>query len=89
MGLPESSRLRRRASGLPCGIDTLLLAILADRAGQIVWSKLRKRSRPPSIAEQLLRDGKGKQSAVRSFSSGEEFERTRAEIVKGGGGIGD
>ncbi len=75
-GLGPNSRSKRRLSGAEVDANTLLLAIIADRLGLLVWAKTedgaREQNRPPSIAAELLGQ-KPADGPVESFASGEEF----------------
>ena len=87
MGLKEDSRIKLRLANQPVGLNTLLLAIMADRLGLLVWSKTKDgqkgRNQPKSFVESLNHVNKEPETMV--FESGEEFEKVKKEIIEGGG----
>lgn len=86
-GLSENSRIKRKMSGQRLPIDSLLLAVIADKLSALVWMQTKDgqhgRNYPPSIFEALTIDRTAKpQSDIKSYSSGEDFMRARAERMK-------
>lgn len=83
-GLPDSSRSMKRLTGLPCGMDTLLLAAIADRLSLLVWSKTKDaqkgRKRPQMITEGLLK--KSEKKDIESFGDVDSFEAARRRFFK-------
>lgn len=83
-GLPDNSRSIRRLTGLPCGMDTLLLAAIADRLSLLVWSKTKDaqkgRKRPQMITEGILK--KSEKKDIESFSDVDSFEAARRRFFK-------
>lgn len=83
-GLPDNSRSIGRLVGLPCGMDTLLLAAIADRLSLLVWSKTKNaqkgRKRPQMITEGLLK--KSEKKDIESFSDVDSFEAARRRFFK-------
>lgn len=84
-GLRDESRLKSKLSGNNIPINTYLLGYIADSLAFIAWTKTESakhnRNRPQSILESW-KNAKDKQEYM-SFDSAEEFERVRAEIIKG------
>ena len=84
-GLPDSSRIKRRLSGAPVALETLLLAMIADAVRVLVWQRSQAAadggSPPASIAEALTRPGKDRGGA--GFDTAEEFEAWRASMLGG------
>lgn len=83
-GLGPESRSKRRLSGAEVDVNTLLLAIIADRLGLLFWAKTEDGvngwNRPQSIAAKLL--GQTPEGPVESYASGEDFNaawKSRAE----------
>lgn len=83
-GLSENSRFARKMSGIKYSVDQLLLANIADSLAFIAWSKTkdaqRGRNKPKSIVKEWLDKT---ENDVVSFDTPEEFERARAQIIKG------
>ena len=74
-------------SGAKVSLDTYMLAVIADYLGWLVWSKTKdgqkNRNRPKSILDII--NGKGEEKEEnqnRTFTSGEEFERLRQELLE-------
>ena len=83
-GLPDNSRSIGRLVGLPCGMDTLLLAAIADRLSLLVWSKTKDaqkgRKRPQMITDGLLK--KSDKKDIEAFSDVDSFEAARRRFFK-------
>ena len=83
-GLPDNSRSMKRLTGLPCGMDTLLLAAIADRLSLLVWAKTKDaqkgRKKPQMITEGLLK--KSEKKDIESFSDVDSFEAARRRFFK-------
>lgn len=84
VGLPNSSRSKMALSGLPCEMDTLLLAAIADRLSLLVWAKTKDaqkgRNRPQMITEGLLRGAEKKD--IEAFADVDSFEAARKRFLK-------
>ena len=84
-GLRDDARIKMQLAGVETSVDRLLLALVADRLGLLVWAKTEDvkygRNRPQSFAERLAGAAKD-ESDVRSFADGAAFEAARAKIVK-------
>lgn len=78
-GLHDGSRIKRQISGMPCGVDTLINAVIADRLGLLVWLKTKDaehgRNKPASIVDMLMRK---EAPGEKAFDSAEAFEAARA-----------
>lgn len=90
VGLRDDSRIKMKMSGAKVPQDTLILSIVADRVGQLLWMFSEDGSkgvnRPPSLLEALFEEEfKEAGSDVLSFSSPEEFEQARRELLEKGG----
>ena len=84
-GLNESSRIKRRLSGLPAPFDTILLAIIADAVKTLVWQRtedgVKGINKPDSIAKAILdRDAERDQQG---FASVEEYNAWRNSMLEG------
>lgn len=88
-GLPPDSRIMRILTGQNVPMDTLLLAMIADRLGLLVWFRTKDgqkgRNRPGSILDALLdrkedRENDGPETAV--FDSVEAFEAARERLIR-------
>ena len=77
-GLREDSRIKMSLSGMRGSRTELLLAILADRLGLLVWFQTedgrRGVNRPRSIAEALLAPDSRPEGDVIAFDSARDFE---------------
>ena len=84
-GLPEDSRIMRRLSGARIGVDTALLARIADAAALLVWMNSkdgqRGANRPRSVLDILL--GAGEQEKPRGFESPAAFGAAWASLTGG------
>lgn len=85
-GLREDSRIMRKLSGSPVGIDTILLATIADALKILVWQNTedgrRNRNQPKSILDHL--QNREKKTESQGFESAAEFEAWRNSMLKGG-----
>lgn len=81
VGLREDSRIKLELSGQKWPMNTILTGLIADRLGSLMWgmSGSRRKDKPRSIVEMLLDTGGTKD--LQSFSSPEEFEQRRQEIL--------
>lgn len=76
-----------RLANQQVSLDTMLLALVADRLSTLVWFKTKDgqkgKNRPAMISESLGSDQR-KEKDVTVFESGEDFERTRLRLLGGG-----
>lgn len=88
-GLGPDSRSKMRLAGAKCHQETLLLAVIADRLGLILWGLTedgqKGRNRPASIAAALMGDGpeSGKDGGAESFATPEDFQRAWKQMTEG------
>lgn len=86
-GLRDDSRIKLKMSGQRVSMDTLLLASIVDRLSILVWSKTKDgqkgRNQPKSIVDSINKPIREKEGM--SFNTGEEFEKMKLKILKGGG----
>ena len=86
-GLGEGSRIRKKLSGALVGLDTLILAQIADALNLLVWFQTeagqKGEGRPASITA-LLRGKPVEQEESVGFDSAEDFDAWRASRLGGG-----
>lgn len=85
IGLKDDSRIKMKMSGQLVPMETLLLAGISDRLSILLWRQTvdgqKGRNRPTMILDTLTLK-MGKDSNVIVFSSGEDYEKTRNQILK-------
>lgn len=85
-GLREDSRIKKKLSGEKANTEEMLLAIIADRLGTLVWFNsedgAKRRNRPKSIFAELIGADEGKE--VQVFDCGKDFEAAWSEITREG-----
>ena len=90
-GLKDDSRIKMKLNGQKTPLDTLILAGISDKVNSLVWFQTedgqKGRNRPKSLADTLINYDKNdeKDDDMVVFHSGEDFERLRQELIKGGG----
>ena len=87
-GLPPDSRTIRQLSGQKLTLDTYLQAGILDSMQMLIYLYLKKNykgkyKKPESIINKLSGLGKEDENEIRSFRTAEEFERARAQLLKG------
>ena len=84
-GLRPSSRIMQKLSGIPCDLNTVLLALIADAARVLVWQNtedgVKGRNQPRSILAMLR--GAEQPAPGFGFDSAADFEAWRASMVGG------
>ena len=81
-GLRENSRIKSKLNGMKTGMDTFLLAAILDVLRKQLWAQTKGMEKPEMISPSLLiAKGEQKKETV-SYSSAEEFERARREILR-------
>lgn len=86
VGLRENSRIKMKLNDQKIPIDTLILAGIADRLSVLAWMQTadgRKGINRPTMLVDTLVNKKPKETDVVVFKSGEDFEKTRNEIITG------
>lgn len=75
VGLPDSSRIKRKYSGLNLTLDQMLLAMIVDGINISVWQRGggKKSRKPASIFKKLTEKEKPKDELM-SFRSPEDYE---------------
>lgn len=84
-GLPPESRVKSKKNNCPLNTTDTILAGIFDGLNNLMYmmSGKRHRKKPESLLDKLLNTEKTKkkQENVTAFSSVEEFERVRNEII--------
>lgn len=84
MGLRPDSRCKMLLSGDKVTLDTLLAAMIYDKLAWLQWAKTKDGARgvniPETVVSKLLGDSESK---PRGFTSIEEFEKARQELIGG------
>lgn len=88
VGLPESSRIKRKYSGINLTLEQMLLAMLVDGVNISIWQRAggKKSKKPMSIFKKLTEKEKPKDELM-SFRTPEEYEawmKRKREIWKNG-----
>lgn len=87
-GLPQSSRIKQIMTGSRCTREEIILGVIADGINTLVWFQTedghKNQNRPKSIVNKLLGKEEKQEKEVETFSSSEEFERTRARLLAEG-----
>ena len=82
-GLRDGSRIRQKLAGAATGLDTMLLAMIADGINLLLWINSKAgaegRDRPASVLA-MLRGGDGNKESV-GFDTSEEFDAWRASML--------
>ena len=85
VGLPGDCRVKRKLSGAKVDDLTLLLSMIIDRLGVLVWMHSEDarhgRNRPASLVEKLLAKDtprRGDRDELETFESGDAFLTARA-----------
>lgn len=84
VGLRDDSRIKMKLANQKVNFTTLLLASAVDRLSLLLWSKTKDgqkgRNRPKSIVDMLNKQHKQPENL--GFSSGEEFEKARQQLLR-------
>lgn len=74
VGLPDTSRIMRKYSGIDLTLDQMLLAVIADSLNGLIWGMSKKKGRRPQrLTEKLLKKDKPKDELM-TFATIEEYE---------------
>ena len=85
IGLKDDSRIKMKMSGQLVPMETLLLAGISDRLSVLLWRQTKdgqKGRNMPTMVLDSLTIKKSKDSDMIVFSSGEDYQKTRNEILK-------
>lgn len=86
LGLRDDSRIKMKLSGQKVTLEVLLLAGIADRLSNLNWAQTRdgqKGVNKPVMLVDMLTGGE-KETDVIVFDSGEDFDKTRDKLIRGG-----
>lgn len=87
VGLRENSRIRMKMNDMKYPLETMLMASAVDRLSNMVWMQTKDGvngiNRPKSILSSLLKEEVA--NDIESFSTPEDFEKRRNEILMKGG----
>lgn len=89
-GLKNDSRIKMKLSNQTLLIDTLLKASIADSLKTLVWFQTedgqKGKNRPASLISLLTNSNRtdNEINDVIVFNSGEDFEKQRKQLMKGG-----
>ena len=81
-GLPERSRSMRKLTGLPCDLNTVLLAAIADRLSVLVWSKTKKGTKKPEMIVNKIFKKTEKKVEIATFRDADAFEEARRQFFR-------
>ena len=86
-GLPYESRTMQILSGTKYKIDTMLLAVIADKLSLLWWAETvdaqKNQNRPKSFVDILIgNDKKDGAKDIVTFNTPEEFDAYRAKLVE-------
>lgn len=87
-GLSDNSRVKKKLAGTQCSVETMLLALIADKLSYLVWFQtedaVKNKNRPDSIYLSLIgTQGQKSDSDVMVFETGNEFEAMWKKITGG------
>ena len=84
VGLRNDSRIKMKMAGTEYGLDTMLLASVADRLSMLLWINtddgVKGRNRPKMILDQMIGEIENRDFIV--FDSAEDFEKERNRIIR-------
>ena len=80
VGLPDTSRIKRKSSKVNLTLDQTLLASLIDSVNLLTWMLSRKKrgKRPESVLNILL-DRNEKKQELMAFKTADDYEAWRAQ----------
>lgn len=85
LGLRENSRVKMAINNIACSQGQLMLAMITDYLAVLLWSRTKdaqhNKNKPKSLFEIIT--GKNKNEEIIKYSSSEEFERARENILGG------
>ena len=82
VGLRADSRIKMKLCGMEFEPNTYLLAAIVDRLSVLLWRQTKDGMEGINPPELILKQSNKREE--KGFSSGEEFEKFRAGILKGG-----
>lgn len=89
IGLRADSRIKMKLNDQKVPVETLLLAGVVDRLSILIWLQTidgqKGINRPTMILDSLAPTKENKDRSIIVFDSGEDFVKTRDELIKTGG----
>lgn len=82
-GLRENSRIKLQMQGMKVPYETMLMVAILDDLRWLRWSKSKQAQKGHKAPKAMLPALLGKEESVTAFKSAEEFEKRRAEIIRG------
>ena len=81
VGLPDTSRIMRKYSGINCTTDQMLLAMIVDSVNRLIYGLRRKPGgkKPQRIFNILTKKKEKKKDELMSFKTPEEYEAFMAK----------
>ena len=80
-GLPEDSRCARRAAGTKAPMSTLLMARISDALELLLWRYCEAGTPKPASILDTLVEKAPKDSNIRTFRSGADFDRELQKFI--------
>lgn len=85
VGLRDDSRIKMKMSGAKAPLNTLILALLTDRIGNIIWSLSEDGrngvNRPIQLLEIIYGEKTEKDSNIQVFNTPEDYEKARERLI--------
>ncbi len=85
IGLSDDSRIKKKLANRKLSIEELLIAALVDRVSMLLWANTKDAqkgiNKPKSIVGLFEKDKESKD--YQGFDSIEEYEKKRAELLRG------
>ena len=86
VGLRDDSRIKMKMSGAKVPLDTVILALLTDRIGNLIWSLSEEGrqgvNRPPQLLEIIYGIESEEDSDIVIFNSPQAFEEARRKLIE-------
>ena len=87
VGLRDDSRIKMKMSGAKAPLNTIILALLTDRIGNLLWGLSEDGrngvNKPPQLIDVICRTEKEDESDVAVFDSPEAYEQARKKLIEG------
>ena len=75
MGLPTTSRVMRKYSGIELTLDQVLLASLVDSLNLLIYGLSKKKGKKPiRLVDKLIKKDKKQKDELMSFRTAEDYE---------------
>ena len=85
VGLRDDSRIKMKMCGAKAPLNTLILALLTDRIGNMIWSLTEDGrngvNQPTQLLEIICGDKVEKDSNIQVFNTPEDYEKAREKII--------